>query len=139
MSTFIVAVTSTDGFIANEDHVRSFEWKSNADKDSFRHLTERRWHCRHGFKDVRDIPKKSDRATESFGGRLNIVYSRIRARYEGKNVETTYEKPAELIRDIIIRGIHKDFGNSRRRYCHHRRRRNISDVHRGELRSIAFT
>ncbi len=112
MSTFIVAVTSADGFIANEDHVRSFEWNSKADKDSFIHLTRDAGIVVMGSKTFETFPKRVNGQPNPLSGRLNIVYSRHPEKYIGKNVETTNKKPAELIRDIIIRGIHKDFGKS---------------------------
>ena len=74
MSTFIVAVTSADGFIANEDHVRSFEWNSKADKDSFIHLTRDAGIVVMGSKTFETFAKNGEQP-KPLPGRLNIVYS----------------------------------------------------------------
>ena len=108
MSTFIVAVTSADGFIANEDHVRSFEWNSKADKDSFIHLTRDAGIVVMGSKTFETFARNGEQP-KPLPGRLNIVYSRSK-KYEGKNLETTDKKPFDLVKDLIVRGVRDKYG-----------------------------
>jgi dihydrofolate reductase len=108
MSTFIVAVTSADGFIANEDHVRSFEWNSKADKDSFIHLTRDAGIVVMGSKTFETFARNGEQP-KPLPGRLNIVYSRSK-KYEGKNLETIDKKPFDLVKDLIVRGVRDKYG-----------------------------
>lgn len=102
MRTFIVAVTSSDGFIANESHVCSWKWNSAADKEAFKSLTKAPCALIVGAKTFETFAKPGEQP-KPLKGRLNIVYSRSK-KYEGKDLETTQKEPARLINDLILRG-----------------------------------
>jgi dihydrofolate reductase len=105
MRTFIVAATSSDGFIANKSHVNSFDWTSKADKDSFKNLTKDAGVVIVGSKTFETFARTGE-APRPLKGRLNIIYSRSK-KYKGENVETTDKNPKELVKDLTIRGFQK--------------------------------
>jgi dihydrofolate reductase len=106
MSTFAIVVTSSDGFMANESHVRSFEWNSKADKESFVNLTKNAGVVVMGSKTFETFAKQGEEP-KPLKGRLNIIYSRTK-KYTGEGVETTDKKPADLVRDIILHRIREN-------------------------------
>jgi dihydrofolate reductase len=102
MSTFAIVVTSSDGFMANESHVRSFEWNSQADKDCFKHITKDAGVVVMGSKTFETFAKPLGEP-KPLKGRLNVIYSK-KKKYKSENLETTTKEPKELVRDLIFRG-----------------------------------
>lgn len=116
MSTFIVVATSKDGFIANESHVYSWHWTSQADKNAFKGLTRAssptdRVALVMGSKTFETFARNGEPA-KPLPGRPNVVYSRsdtFRKAYGllKKDFEITDKDPAALVRDLILRGFNK--------------------------------
>ena len=99
ISTFIIAATSKDGFIARNAKDNPFNWTSKEDKKFFINLTKDAGVVIVGSKTFQTFPKP-------LRDRLNVVYSRS-WKFEGENVETTSDDPRATIEKLERRGYKK--------------------------------
>lgn len=93
MKTFIIAVLTADGLIAESQDQISTDWTSKEDKKFFSERTKQAGVIVLGHNTYKTIGRP-------LPGRLNIVYSK--ENIEG--VEVTQKEPAELIKDLENRG-----------------------------------
>ncbi len=99
MKTFIIAAMSADGYIAKDSLHSPFNWTSKADKKRFIELTKKAGVIVVGANTYKTFPGPLKE-------RLNIVYSRSGAHFEGKDsqVEVTKDEPIELLKKLEARG-----------------------------------
>jgi len=99
MQTFIIAALSADGYIAKDAQHSPFNWTSKADKKRFIEITKKAGAIVVGSNTYKTFPGPLKE-------RLNIVYSRGGAHFEGKEgqIEITQDDPAKLLRSLEARG-----------------------------------
>lgn len=95
MTTFIIAVLTADGLIAESQDQVSTDWTSAEDKKFFSERTREAGVIVLGYNTYKTIGRP-------LPGRLNIVYANPDVRIDG--VEITQKGPAELIKDLENRG-----------------------------------
>lgn len=95
MKTFIIAVLTADGLIAEGTDQKSTDWTSKEDKKFFRDRTKEAGVIVLGHNTYKTIGRPLPE-------RLNIVYADRGENIEG--VEITQKEPAELISDLEKRG-----------------------------------
>jgi len=96
ISTFIIAATSKDGFIAKDADHNSFKWTSEEDHKRFVELTKRAGVVIVGSKTFKTFknPLKD---------RVNIVYSRSQ-KFNASNVTSTSDNPGVLLNKLDALG-----------------------------------
>ncbi len=95
MKTFIIAVLTADGLIAETQDQISTDWTSKEDKKFFRERTKQAGVVVLGYNTYKTIGR-------SLPDRLNIVYAGPEVNIPG--VEVTQKEPAELLKDLEGRG-----------------------------------
>ncbi|HEY9584176.1 MAG TPA: dihydrofolate reductase family protein [Candidatus Paceibacterota bacterium] len=96
LKTYIIAATSTDGFIAKDPTAPSTKWTSEYDKKRFVEMTKHSGVVVMGAKTFATISK-------ALPGRRTIVYSNTPIDVPG--IETTSLPPAELISKLESEGL----------------------------------
>ncbi len=97
MRIFIIAAVTADGFIARTG-THGADWTGNADKKVFIKLTKEAGTIVMGSKTFATIGR-------ALPGRRNIVYTTNPGSINEESIETTHEKPAELIKRLKSEGV----------------------------------
>lgn len=100
MKVFIIAAMSADGFIGQEAGQSSLEWRSKADAKFFIERTKQA-----GVMVMGSTTYKTFRVRKAPPVRRLIVYTSRPENISGENVETTDEKPADLIERLSREGL----------------------------------
>jgi dihydrofolate reductase len=95
MKTFIIAVLTADGLIAESTDQISTDWTSKEDKKFFRDKTKEAGVIVLGYNTYKTIGRP-------LPDRLNIVYASSDVNIEG--AEITQKEPADLVKDLENRG-----------------------------------
>ena len=95
MKTFIIAVLTADGLIAESTDQKSTDWTSKEDKKFFSERTKQAGVVVLGLNTYKTIGRP-------LPDRLNIVYAPQEENIPG--IEVTQKEPADLIKDLEARG-----------------------------------
>ena len=95
MQTFIIAVLTADGLIAESTEQKSTDWTSKEDKKFFAERTRHAGVVVFGYNTYKTIGRP-------LPGRLNIVYASPNVNIDG--AEVTQKEPAELLKYLEKRG-----------------------------------
>ena len=99
MKVILLAAISTDGFIGTNAAHRSLDWRSKEDAAFFIAKTKEA-----GVIIMGAVTYKTFRLKRAPPGRRLIIYTRHPEEILGENVETTDEKPPELLKRLQAEG-----------------------------------